>query len=140
MALHIARFHLESLRRHAESAWPNECCGLLVGRRSHGDVFVERVAAARNIAEHDRSRNYQIDWDTLFATIRQARTDSREIVGFYHSHPDGSSKPSGKDAAVAWLDRSYVIIPITEHGCRDPASWRIQNEGEGFEPEMIHVK
>ncbi len=139
MALYITRSDLHSLRQHARAAWPDECCGVLVGRRSHGDTCTERVVPAQNIAEHDRSRNYQIDWETLFATVRQARRSSFDIVGFYHSHPDGSFVPSRKDASTAWVDRFYVIIPTTEHRVHEPTSWRIQVSGTAFEQETLLV-
>lgn len=99
---------------------------------------MERIVAAENIADGDRRRNYQIDWKTLFATVRRVRQELCEMIGFYHSHLDGSAEPSRKDAELAWLDHSYVILLLVDLEVLSVTSWRIPNEGaSSFEPEAI---
>ena len=139
MSLYINQTNLDRLLEEAREAFPEECCGLLVGRRDGADMHVERIVRAANIAEGDKTTNYQVDWATLFETIRQARFDKDTIVGFYHSHPDGSTKPSIKDTESAWIDHAYVIIPSGRHERTSPTSWRIRTGTEQFEPERIVV-
>ena len=135
MSLVIGPTLLDSLVAHAECSYPNECCGILVGRRSNTNALVDRVIASPNIAGIDRRHNYQIDWQTLLETQRQARADQMEIIGFYHSHPDGSARPSQRDLDHAWLGCSYLILAMFAGRCVDSASWRIDDRRQAFEFE-----
>ncbi len=135
--LHIDGSLCDELLAHARSVFPDECCGILIGSREGLRSIVDRVARATNIAAGDRARSFQIDWTTLFETVRRTRRENTDIVGFYHSHPDGTSKPSRRDTNAAWPDHSYVIIPITDSGCGGPTSWRMTAEAGVLRPERI---
>ena len=135
--LHIDGSLCDDLIAHARSVFPDECCGILIGSREGLRSIVDRLARATNIAAGDRARSFQIDWTTLFETLRRARRESTDIVGFYHSHPDGTSEPSRRDTDAAWPDHSYMIIPITGSGCGRPTSWRMTSEAGVLRPERI---
>ncbi len=137
MTLVIDPTMLDTLVAHAHRDYPNECCGILVGVRSGPDRFVHRVVPAANIAIGDRRRNYQIDWKTLLATQRDARHACLQIVGFYHSHPDGSTRPSRRDLDHAWPDCSYLILAVWGGKCTGSASWRSNDSRRSFEPESV---
>jgi proteasome lid subunit RPN8/RPN11 len=48
------------------------------------------------------------------AAIREARASGHRVVGVYHSHPDGSSKPSRTDIAEAsYSEYVYAIVVLT---------------------------
>lgn len=128
---------LDTLVAHAQRDYPNECCGILVGVRSGPDRFVHRVIPSANIAIGDRRRNYQIDWKTLLATQRDARHACLQIVGFYHSHPDGSTRPTWRDLENAWADCSYLILAVSAGRYIDSASWRTNAPRRSFEPESV---
>jgi len=100
---------------------------------------VEQAVVAANICDHDPTRTYQIDWKTLIETTRATRAGNESIVGFYHSHPDGSSKPSPSDQQHAWVGYSYLIVPISGAGTGEVTSWRVPSEGARFEQESIVV-
>lgn len=137
MTLHFDQDTIDALRCHAVEAWPHECCGVLIGCHEDRGAYVRRAVAAANIAEGDRTRNYQIDWKTLFNTIRTARDTPDEVIGFYHSHPDGSNSPSKRDAESAWLGYVYVILPMAEGICSHPTAWRVAHENGPFEHETV---
>jgi proteasome lid subunit RPN8/RPN11 len=90
----------DALRRQladeAHAAFPRECCGLIEGER-RGDTAVAIVLhATRNLAQaHDR---FEIDPVDHFRLLRALRGTGREIVGCYHSHPNGRAEPSARDA------------------------------------------
>ncbi len=138
-SLHIGQSVLESLLAHAGCDYPDECCGILVGRAGGPDVYVDRAIPANNIAEGDRATSYQLDWRTLFSSVRSARTSPGhgQMVGFYHSHPDGSAEPSQRDRQAAWPDYSYLIVSMSDGRCTAVTSWRIPGEGKAFQPEPI---
>lgn len=80
----------------ARAIFPRECCGLLEGARLEGNIVVDTVHPTRNVAqENDR---FEIDPAEQFALIRAARERKHEILGCYHSHPNGREGPSPRDA------------------------------------------
>jgi proteasome lid subunit RPN8/RPN11 len=83
---------LRAVAAHARDAWPQECCGLLLG--SAGSI--ETACRARN--EHaEPATRYLVRPDDHFAAIRLARAQALEVVGAYHSHPAGRPRPSATD-------------------------------------------
>lgn len=121
------------ITQHARDAYPEECCGILLGQRAGDRSFVSRAVSAENIVEGDRRRSYQIDWRTLLDTFRRVRGTDEAVLGFYHSHPDGSTAPSRRDAIDAWIDHFYVLIPIIATAVYDPTCWLITREGGPFQ-------
>ena len=99
---------------HAREEAPRECCGLLIGK---GET-VERSVRARNI--ETRSTRYSIDPEDHFAAIRAARSEDREVVGAYHSHPASAPVPSATDVAEAnsGSDFLYVIVSLAGEDVR----------------------
>ena len=49
---------------------------------------------------------------TTAAPRRAPRERGRELVGFYHSHPDHPAEPSAFDLEHAWPNLSYVIVSV----------------------------
>jgi proteasome lid subunit RPN8/RPN11 len=58
-------------------------------------VSATALHATHNIAS-DADR-FEIDPGEQFSILRAARGRGTEIVGCYHSHPNGSSTPSARD-------------------------------------------
>ena len=118
MAIRIQRTLLEQLRRHGEEAYPQECCGILLGLFASDDIRVRRVMRCDNVrldsAGFDSPTNrYQIDPADLFRAQREGRAQGQEIVGFYHSHPDQPPRWSLTDLAEAyWTGCAYVITSV----------------------------
>ena len=117
-----------------------EVCGVLAGTRGDGDEpsIVARAHEAENVAETPRTR-YRIDPEELLELIDGIEAAGRDVVGFYHSHPAGPTRPSETDAERAtWPDRSYVICALDGHPF--VGSWRWRAEDETFEQETVSVR
>lgn len=84
---------------------PNECCGLLLGRPGRIDV----AQPTRNVSRAPAT-SFEIDPAALLHTYREARSAGRQVIGHYHSHPDGSPMPSPRDAARAVENRQLWLI------------------------------
>lgn len=96
----------EKILRLCAAAHPLEACGLLVG---HGDRIEEAIPAP-NVAA-DPSRAFEIDPATLLRVHRAAREGGCELLGWYHSHPNGRPDPSPDDAAQAVEEgRLWLIV------------------------------
>lgn len=121
---------------HAQRGGDEEICGVLAGE--HGDER-SRVAATHpteNAADASRTR-YRIDPEELLATVETIEAAGHDVVGFYHSHPNGPERPSATDESRAtWSGYSYVICSLA--GEPSLGSWRWT--GEGFEVEEIVEK
>ncbi|MEM1133716.1 MAG: M67 family metallopeptidase [Pseudomonadota bacterium] len=94
----------------AESAVPLECCGLLLGK---GDT-VTSILPSANISDTPESA-FLIDPAVLAKAQRAARQGGLDILGYYHSHPNGRREPSQRDRAEAIPDgRLWAIIAAGE--------------------------
>jgi proteasome lid subunit RPN8/RPN11 len=120
----------------ARAAWPEECCGILLGRRHDAAATVRRVLPAANARPRDREHGYEIDPRDLVAAQRLARHEGLDIVGFYHSHPDGVPRPSREDARAAWPEASYVIVSLAA-GATTLSSWRRQSDGRMVAERLV---
>ncbi len=106
MGLKLSRQQRQQLLDWADGAGDYECCGLLLG---HNDV-VERVELAINVAENPQL-NFEIDPSALIAAEKYARQGGVKILGYFHSHPNGDTRPSVTDVRMASADgRRWLII------------------------------
>jgi proteasome lid subunit RPN8/RPN11 len=135
----LSVIHAEALRAvivAAEEGYPEECCGLLIGRRSAGDaVEITATVAAANVAPGDRRRRFEIDPALRLRTMRGLVGGCNAIVGHYHSHPDRPTTPSPTDVAMAyepdllWLITAVVGGKATETAAFVIRSGRIRRLG-----------
>lgn len=114
MGLKIPREQMRRVLRHGEETYPNECCGLLLGR--YGPGGGREVAEAfrmRNANTNSPENRFVFDPKEHFEAQRAARARGLEVVGFYHSHPDHPARPSAYDLEhAAWPGYSYLIVSI----------------------------
>jgi proteasome lid subunit RPN8/RPN11 len=100
------------LRRAREEA-PRECCGLLVGLVGNDGTAVPlQCQPTRNLSEN--ADRFEIDPEGHFAILRQAREDNLDVIGCYHSHPNGRAEPSAVDLAGAGEDNFLWLIAAGE--------------------------
>lgn len=135
--LFISPRHLHTIGGHASISYPEECCGVLIGRCHSGATFVERVLSVGNEREDSRQNRYLISPETVLAAHKEARSVGLEVVGYYHSHPDHPAEPSAFDRENAWPGVSYVIVSIAQRKVKETRSWRLNEDREGFEEEII---
>ena len=140
MSLAIDHGDLARIHAHGEAAYPEECCGVLIGRGASngGDTAtVERVVAADNERTDSRHNRYVISPQSLLKAQRDARASGLDIVGYYHSHPDHPARPSEFDREHAWPGTSYVIVSVEKGKAVDCRSWRLRDDRTAFEEEAI---
>lgn len=99
-----------AILRAASGAHPNEACGLLLGTATH------IVAAQPTANVHpEPARHFEIDPAALIAAHKAARAGGPQLVGYFHSHPNGLARPSATDAAMAAGDgRIWAIAAAGE--------------------------
>lgn len=88
------------------SAFPLECCGMLLGRGER----ITAIQPAPNV-HLSPATHFEIDPAALITAHRAARIGGLEVIGYYHSHPGGTAQPSATDRAHATGDgRVWAII------------------------------
>ena len=129
----------QEMERLAAAAYPDEGCGVLVGRHASGRTEILAATAARNLnTERSRDR-YLMDPADILAAERQARLEDLEVVGFWHSHPDHPASPSQYDTDHAWTDYVYVICATTPDGTGDVNAFALSEENGPFVPLLLIV-
>ncbi len=108
--LRLPRLFAAAIAETAAAAYPEECCGLLIGAAQGGDLDVTDVVPAANTAPN-RLTHFAIHPQLQFDTLRGLRVTGGRIVGHYHSHPDGDSVPSAHDLAMA-CDAEAVWVVV----------------------------
>jgi desampylase len=96
----------------AREASPHECCGLLEGVRQADAVKVTALHPTANLAS-DPLAGFEIDPAVHLRLLRTLRGSGREIVGCYHSHPNGRAAPSPRDRANGCEDGFVWVIIAT---------------------------
>jgi proteasome lid subunit RPN8/RPN11 len=104
--IRLARNVVVEILNHARSNPGEECCGLLAGR----DGVIAQAFPAQNVAEHAATA-YEIAPKELFRIMREIRAVALELLGIYHSHPNGYNQPSPRDVERAYYpDAAYFIL------------------------------
>lgn len=97
---------LKFIETEAKKAFPNEACGLLVGKKGGGTIL-DAVPSPNLSQEADR---FLIDPAFHLKTQREFRAKRLSIIGVYHSHPGGDSTPSSQDRAGPNITGFYWLI------------------------------
>ncbi|MDF5714392.1 MAG: M67 family metallopeptidase [Rhizonema sp. NSF051] len=151
----LSQEHLQIICAHAESTYPEECCGIMFGYLALEVKTVVEVMPTDNAwsaetaidfsgdveTNHDASlyskrRRYAIAPSVMLQAQRKARDRHLNIIGIYHSHPDYPNIPSEFDRLYAWQEYSYVIISVQNGKSADAKSWSLDDNHQ-FQPEVI---
>ena len=84
-----------------------------------------------------RSRkNYEIAPEELFRLMREIRAAGLELMGIYHSHPNGNNEPSPRDIERAYYpDVAYFILSPHANRPQPVRAFSIR-EGRAIEMEI----
>jgi proteasome lid subunit RPN8/RPN11 len=128
-----------SIRSLGAGAYPNEGCGVLLGRFADGRVEVVDATSGTNTNTQRARDRYLLDPADIVRADRDARGRGLDIVGFWHSHPDHPARPSQFDTDHAWIDYVYVIVNTTAIGAGDLNGFTLSGEGGPFEQVRLVV-
>ena len=109
----------------AKKAYPNECCGILVGKKSEqSEIEVTEIREAENHFQGQKTVHFQIDPLYLYHVEQELDPRGLEIVGIYHSHPDCPAILSKEDEKYMVPGLEYVIMSVTAQGVVDEKSYK----------------
>jgi proteasome lid subunit RPN8/RPN11 len=125
---------LQLMIGHARQDLRIECCGLLAGR----DGIIRCALPAENVAVN-RATSYEVATKQVVQLMREIRAAGLEMLGIYHSHPNGKSEPSRADIAmVSYPDVAYFIVSPAGHGQEPIRAFLIQ-DGQVEEVKLFTV-
>jgi proteasome lid subunit RPN8/RPN11 len=102
----------QTMVAHAESTYPNECCGAMLGQyRDTGKLVTQAVPLTNSFAGVQGDR-YQIKPEDLLAADRAARDSGLELIGIFHSHPDCDAYFSETDLKNSCPWYSFVVMSV----------------------------
>jgi proteasome lid subunit RPN8/RPN11 len=132
----------ERMKNHAESIFPDECCGFLLGaEQTDGTRTISTIRAVDNAKQGDKKRRFEITGNDYMLAEKFAVENDLLLLGIYHSHPNHPAIPSEHDRIAALPYFSYVIISVLEGHTDNIRSWKL-NEDSQFEEEkfsFIHL-
>ena len=109
----------------AKKAYPCECCGILVGKKSEkGEIEITEIREASNQFQGQKSVHFQIDPLFIYRLEQELEVRSLEIVGIYHSHPDCPAILSKEDEKYMVPGLEYVIMSVQNGEIADVKSYR----------------
>ena len=126
-----------AIRRHAVEAYPDECCGALLGSF---DGVVREALRLGNHSDEERRRRFVVTPRDYQAAEARAEALGVELIGFYHSHPDHPAVPSQFDLDHAWPNLSYTIVSVRAGRDGDLRSWRLRPDRSRFEEEPVNQR
>jgi proteasome lid subunit RPN8/RPN11 len=129
-----------NIRTDGETAYPNECCGIILGDiNDDGTKNARRTAAIHNSREDsEQYHRFLITPEDMLHAEQEARAAKLEVIGFYPSHPDHPSAPSGYAKAHALPFYSYLIVSVDKGKAQILTSWELTDDRTDFIQERLN--
>jgi proteasome lid subunit RPN8/RPN11 len=113
---------------HARECYPEECCGLLIGRPDGEPVRVVRCTNVQSLrrssgeSELDAAHGFWVHEGELLRALREAEAHGEEVLGIYHSHVDSGAYLShadlrgalGSDGRPQWPRAAQLVVAVRE--------------------------
>jgi proteasome lid subunit RPN8/RPN11 len=130
----------DEIEREGVAAYPNECCGILIGRDGAADRVIERIVPMKNVFDPgEQYHRFTIDPMALGRADESAAAEGKAVVGFYHSHPDHPARPSEYDRTHVppWSYYSHIIVAIEKAKPAAMTAWVFNEQTEQFDEQEI---
>jgi len=95
------------IERHALETFPEECCGFLFGKQNADGWVLKEIRPSKNVSVTPRA-GFQLDGREQAAAMKYADEMNVEIIGYYHSHPNGRRGPSPTDFILWGGDPKFL--------------------------------
>jgi proteasome lid subunit RPN8/RPN11 len=133
--LRLRQSQLQAIHSHATQAYPHECCGIFIGTRRDAYEDVEECRPATNINTERAADRYLIDPKDLLQAEKDSRLAGKEVLGYYHSHPDHPAMASATDSEASWESYVYLIVSVRQGKVTESAAY--QRDPASAKPSLI---
>jgi len=100
---------------------------------------VTETVRADNERQDSGHNRYLIDPRAYDRIERAADQRRLQVLGIYHSHPDGPARPSEFDCSHAWPELLYLIVSVVKGHAASTHSWRLRADGSQFDEEPVEI-
>jgi proteasome lid subunit RPN8/RPN11 len=108
---------------HARQAYPDECCGAMIGSIADDGKLVRVAIPLQNAFEGAKAARYELRPEDLLAADKAARDRQMDLIGIYHSHPDCDAYFSRTDLDNSCPWYSFVVLSIRNGEFDHANSW-----------------
>ena len=108
----IERGPWREMVNHAQAAYPNECCGAMLGRINGDKKTVTEAVPLENAFQGEQGERYELRPEDLLAADKAARERGLDLIGIFHSHPDCDAYFSQTDLKNSCPWYSFVVLSI----------------------------
>jgi proteasome lid subunit RPN8/RPN11 len=108
---------------HARQAYPNECCGAMIGTNGGEEKLVRVAMPLENAFEGAQATRYELRPQDLLAAEKAARDRRMDVIGIYHSHPDCDAYFSETDLKNSCPWYSFVVLSVQKGEFHHANSW-----------------
>lgn len=135
--VHVNGDVYRSMIRHAESLYPEECCGVLIGQWNEISPQVTVGLPLDNIHDGPKSKAYELDPVGLLEADRHARRLRLNVLAIYHSRPDAGSYVSIADLEGSCPWYSFIVVSVRHGRADEVRSWQFTPDQKSWEEEDV---
>src|SRR5271163_1737669 len=127
----------QTMVAHAESTYPNECCGVMLGSIDGDSKSVTIATPLENVSAGSQAARYELRPEDLLDADREARRLKLDLIGIYHSHPDCDAYFSETDLKNSCPWYSFVVLSVQDGKFHHANSWLPNAEQTESEKEQL---
>ena len=121
--MRISQSLIDEMVAHAREDLPNECCGMVGGKRRRGK---------RRHPGRQRGGQPAALRDGPAGAVQRAEAiedEGGELLAIYHSHTKSAAYPSQTDVnqAVAWPEQIYLIVSLADKDAPDVKGYLLKD-------------
>lgn len=140
---------LREIARQAAAGYPEEICGMIIGRPDATETYAIRQVT--NVANREPQEDpakvprdartaYKMDPLEQLKVLREVDRHGWEVLAFYHSHPDHEANFSrmdreralGPDSEPIWPGATYLVVSVMDGHARGVALYRWDSRAKDF--------
>jgi len=115
-----------------EKGFPNEVCGVLIGKKNKEIYIIDDYYICENLNKERSIDRYELNPIDYIKAEDRAKKSNASIIGIYHSHPNHPAIASETDKMFAWPDMAYLIYSIYDGKFKNLISWQIDESEDVF--------
>ncbi len=127
----------QTMVAHAESTYPNECCGVMLGTIDGDSKVVTIATPLQNVSAGSQAARYELRPEDLLNADKEARRLNLDLIGIYHSHPDCDAYFSETDLKNSCPWYSFVVLSVQQGKFDHANSWLPNAEQTASEKEEL---
>ena len=132
MVVKIKKQINDKLIEICEKGFPNEVCGVLIGKKNKEIFIIDDYYICENLNKERSIDRYELNPIDYIKAEDRAKKSNASIIGIYHSHPNHPAIASETDKMFAWPDMAYLIYSIYDGKFKNLISWQIDESEDVF--------